>query len=63
MYKRQILIEIAPDLVARCSGDLILSGLLENQEAAILAAFKEMRVVERQMEGEWVILRLQPING
>ncbi len=54
-----ILIDIAPDLSARCGGELILSGLLESQEVDVLSAFNQMDVIERRMEGEWVILRLK----
>ena len=58
-----ILIEIASDLMNRCGGELILSGLLESQESAVLEAFPAMELLERRLEGEWVILRMRPLHG
>ena len=55
-----ILIEIAPDLTERCGGELILSGLLETQETAVCEAYPSMELLERRLEGEWVILRMRP---
>jgi ribosomal protein L11 methyltransferase len=54
-----ILIEIAPQIRARCAGDLVLSGLLENQRADVVRAYAPMRVVSDVLEGEWVVLHLR----
>lgn len=55
----RILVQIAPEVTARCGGDLVLSGLLENQEAEVLAAYAPLRPVARATEGEWVVLHLR----
>jgi ribosomal protein L11 methyltransferase len=40
------------------SGRLILSGLMVQEEAAVIAAFPELRVLDRSGEDEWVCLVL-----
>lgn len=64
----KILIEIAPSVLARCAGDLILSGLLPTQRDAVLTAYGvtgsdentgDMVLVDEQIEGEWVVLLLR----
>jgi len=64
----KILIEIAPIIRARCGGDLILSGLLPQQRADVLAAYDaapkgedggEMMVIDEHQEGEWLVLLLR----
>ncbi|MCA9559712.1 MAG: 50S ribosomal protein L11 methyltransferase [Myxococcales bacterium] len=54
-----ILIAIAPALLARTGGELILSGMLDAQVDAVRAAFAELTLVERVDEGPWVVLRLR----
>ncbi len=54
-----ILVEIAPDVRARCGADLILSGVLEGQVDGVLDAYAPLRLVERRMEGEWAVLHLR----
>jgi ribosomal protein L11 methyltransferase len=63
----KILIEIAPAVLARCGGDLILSGLLAEQRDAVLRAYEvgpwasalaELDLVEEFFEGEWLVLWL-----
>jgi ribosomal protein L11 methyltransferase len=46
------------DLVAP-RGPLILSGLMTEEEASVLAAFPALRVVDRAQEEEWVCVTLQ----
>ncbi len=55
-----VLIELAPHLRARLArnGYIILSGLIEEQEARVLAAFGDMKLVDRNTEGSWVCLTL-----
>lgn len=55
-----ILIEIAPAVMARVGGDLLLSGVLPRQVDAVLAAYAPMRCVARAQDEEWVVLHLQP---
>jgi ribosomal protein L11 methyltransferase len=58
------LIELMPDLAAALApnGQLILSGLLLEQEAKVVAAATAYRLhqVERRVEGDWLALRVQP---
>jgi ribosomal protein L11 methyltransferase len=63
-----ILIEIAADVLARCGGDLILSGLLTEQRDAVLRAYEvapwagaraRLDLVEAWSEDEWVVLWLR----
>lgn len=54
-----ILIDIADGIQARCEHTLILSGLLPKQEAAVVAAYDQLQVVERRQQLEWVVLRLE----
>lgn len=55
------LIEIASQIIARCApgGALILSGVLAHQFDAVRAAYADFALVERRMEGEWVIAVLR----
>jgi ribosomal protein L11 methyltransferase len=46
------------DLAAR-RGPMILSGFQRHEEAAILAAFPQFRVLDRSQEEEWVCVTLQ----
>jgi len=62
----EVLIEIAPHVVSRCSADLLLSGLLRSQEAAVLEAYAGMEVVSAEaqpLEGDesegWLVLHLR----
>jgi len=63
----KILIEIAPTVLERCGGDLILSGLLPKQKADVLGAYGvsavgqsgEMMLVDESQEGEWLVLLLR----
>lgn len=56
-----VLIQIAPEIAARClpGGVLVLSGMLANQVEAVQAAYRKFELVERSEEGDWVILRLR----
>ena len=40
-------------------GALILSGFLHHEEAAVLAAFSDLRVADRNQEDEWVCVTLR----
>jgi len=53
-----VLIELAPALRASSSADLVLSGLLEPQEAAVRAAYPDFELRGRWLDGEWVVLHL-----
>ncbi|MBU0553059.1 50S ribosomal protein L11 methyltransferase [Myxococcota bacterium] len=54
-----LLIQHAEAIKTLCAGELILSGLLEGQREAVLAAYPGWRVVERREGGEgWLALRL-----
>lgn len=64
-----ILIAIAPEIAARAEHDLILSGLLEAQEADVRAAYPGFERIERFEEGPidptnpqetaWIVLHLR----
>lgn len=56
-----VLIELAPQLSAVCSKQLLLSGMLESQEPNVLAAYPTWQVAERlcDPETQWVGLRLE----
>lgn len=57
------LVELAPALCAVVDdgGTIILAGLLQNQAAAVLSAYRAqgMRLAERHDHGEWPTLRLR----
>lgn len=50
------------NLAAR-RGPMILSGFQRHEEAAVVAAFPQMRVIDRGQEDEWVCLTLQHEGG
>ena len=54
-----ILIEIAPHVIARTGTDLVLSGVLEWQVDAVLAAYAPLTLIERTQDQEWVVLHLR----
>ena len=58
-----LLITLADGLVEdlRPGGTLLASGIFENREADVVAAFRArgLRVVDRRAEGDWVALELQ----
>ena len=54
-----ILIENADAIGARCSADLILSGLMRKHEADISKAYSGFELVTRREEGEWIVLHLR----
>ncbi len=58
-----LLISLADGLVEdlRPGGTLLASGIFENREADVVAAFRArgLRVVDRRAEGDWVALELQ----
>lgn len=56
-----VLIELAPALAASTGEDLVLSGLLESQEASVLAAYPGFERHQRWQEGEWVVLHLRRV--
>ena len=57
-----LLIRLADGLVedVRPGGTLLASGIFDNREAEVLAAFGErgLRLAERRAEGDWVALEL-----
>lgn len=55
-----ILIDIAPAVMARVGGDLLLSGVLPRQVDAVLAAYAPFRLIARDQDAEWVVLHLRP---
>lgn len=59
-----ILIEIAPAVMARVAGDLLLSGVLDWQVDDVLAAYAPMRLIERTLvadaDSPWTVLHLRP---
>jgi ribosomal protein L11 methyltransferase len=56
-----LLVAAAPTLrdLAKTGGHLVLSGLLEEEEATVLAAYVDCLVHNRSQEGEWLCLSLQ----
>ena len=54
-----ILIAIAPHVIARTGGDLLLSGVLEWQVDDVLAAYAPLTLIERTQDQEWVVLHLR----
>lgn len=56
-----ILVENAREIMARCEGDLLLSGLMEKHEAAIMAAYDGFELISRTEEEEWLILHLRRV--
>ncbi|MCC6644358.1 MAG: 50S ribosomal protein L11 methyltransferase [Polyangiaceae bacterium] len=56
----RVLIPLAAEISARVAagGLLLLSGILDGQEADVAAAYAPMRELERTREGEWVCLAL-----
>ena len=53
-----VLIDLASQVDRSTAQRLILSGLLNDQEAQVLKAYQAWRVVHREMHGEWVGLIL-----
>ena len=57
-----VLCHLAPRLCAATAADgrLMLTGILDEQEAEVLAAFERegMRLAERRARGEWVLLEM-----
>ncbi len=56
-----VLIELAPAIAASTGQDLVLSGLLESQEAAVQAAYPGFERHGRWQEGDWVVLHLRRV--
>lgn len=56
-----VLIELAPAIAASTGEDLVLSGLLEAQEAAVQAAYPGFERRDRWQDGEWVVLHLRRV--
>jgi ribosomal protein L11 methyltransferase len=54
----EVLVKIAPDLIRRCSGSMVLAGILADRAAMVEAAFSSMRTVSRVQEEDWVSLEL-----
>ncbi len=58
-----VLVELAPQLAAHVArhGVLLASGIIDTKADAVVAALAEagLRVVTRQLDGEWVSLRLE----
>jgi ribosomal protein L11 methyltransferase len=56
-----LLLQTAPRLqdLVNGRGALILSGFLQHEEAAVLAAFSDLRVADRNQEDEWVCVTLR----
>ena len=52
------LIELAAPIRAQVGADLVLSGILGPQAEAVVAAYPDLRLVERVDDGEWAILHL-----
>lgn len=54
----EVLVKLAPALIARCSGSMVLAGILADRAPMVEAAFSRLRLVRRSQEGEWVSLEL-----
>lgn len=56
-----ILIDIAPQIMARCApgGALLLSGMLHDQVERVRAAYAGFALEDHREEGPWAILRLR----
>ena len=56
-----VLIDIAGAISNRATDQLILSGLLAEQERQVLAAYPNFGVRERTQDGSWVVLLLEAL--
>ena len=54
----EVLVKLAPDLIRRCSGAIVLAGILADRAAMVEAAFSAMHTVSRVQEEDWVSLEL-----
>ena len=54
----EVLVVLAPDLIRRCSGSMVLAGILADRAGLVEAAFASMRLVGRVQDGDWVSLEL-----
>ena len=57
----EVLVILAPALIARCGGTMVLAGILADRAAMVEAAFSAMRLVARRQDGEWVSLELSAL--
>lgn len=53
-----VLIDLAPEVDQSSSNELILSGLLVDQEPQVLQAYQAWEITRREMSGDWVGLIL-----
>ncbi|MFT5682916.1 MAG: ribosomal protein L11 methyltransferase [Myxococcota bacterium] len=54
----EVLVKLAPYLIERCSGSMVLAGILADRAAMVEAAFSGMHLVSRIQEEDWVSLEL-----
>ena len=54
----EVLVKLAPALIARCGGAMVLAGILADRAEMVEAAFSDMHLVRRVQDGEWVSLEL-----
>lgn len=52
----EVLVAMAPDLTRLTRRHLVLAGILEDREPAVLAAFAHLVLEDRDQDGEWVSL-------
>lgn len=55
----EVLVKMAPHLSRLTSGRLVLAGILADRLALVEHALFDMRIVSRQVDGEWVCLELE----
>ena len=55
----QVLVLLAPDLIRLCGGRMALAGILIDREHMVQDAMSTLRLVEREVEGDWVSLVFQ----
>jgi len=55
----EVLVLLAPDLIRLCGGRMALAGILIDREHMVQDAMSTLRLVEREVEGDWVSLVFQ----
>ncbi|MDP6933581.1 MAG: 50S ribosomal protein L11 methyltransferase [Myxococcota bacterium] len=56
----EVLVQLAPDLQRVLGGRLVLAGILQDRAGLVEEALRDLRLVQRSTDGDWVCLELEP---